>query len=248
MRNSHIVLFASALFGRSAQRPCEARASVKLLVDQSSLSGAISDGISGAGLATASDLTTLEGRVSTAESSLSTVSSDLASKANSSDLAAKADASDLTALDTAVKAAAGKPFSALETLTGAGGTDKFGSPWTMPYSLVSGDYEIDAIFTMTDGATKLGTVSQVGWKGRYDAAANGGDGGWSELQEAQTSYKVESGTVDSGTGFFGNPAHLPGMDVSPDSGNLSTVARPRNGQSVTIAVDGKVRSLGVNVD
>ena len=259
MRNSHIGILASALFG--ARGPCRARASVKLLVDQSGLSSAVASEIAGAGLAStsyvdsatsglalASDLTTLDGRVSTAESTLTTVSSDLASKANSSDLAAKADAADLTSLDDAVKAAAGKPFDRLETLTGSGGTDKFGGAWTMPYTLTSGDYEIDAIFTMTSGSTKLGTVTQSAWKGRYDASANGGDGGWSELQEAQTSYKVESGTVDSGTGYFGNPAHLPGMDVASDSGILSTIARPRNGQSVTIAVDGKIRSLGVNVD
>jgi len=247
MRHSHIGLFASI-----TSRACRARASVRLLVDQDGLSSAVASEIAGAGLATdselstavsglalASDLSSLDGRVSTAESTLTTHGTDIASKASSSDL---------TALDTAVKAAAGKPFNTLETLTGADGTDKSGAPWTMPYSLVSGDYEIDAIFTMTSGSTKLGTVSQVGWKGRYDASANGGDGGWSELQEAQTSYKVESGVVDPSTGYFGNPAYMPGMDVSADSGNLSTIARPRNGQSVTIAVDGKIRSLGVNVD
>ena len=242
------IALASSIFGAGAHRPCAARAGVKLPVDQAGLSSAVAAEVAGAGLASASDLTTLEGRVSTAESTLTTVSSDLAGKASSSDLAAKADASDLTSLDDAVKAASGKPFSRSDTLTGSGGTDKFGTAWSMPFSLVDGhDYELDIVFTMTSGSTQLGTVSQVGWKGRYDASLNGGDGGWVETQEAQTTYKVESGTVDPSTGYFGNPAHLPGMDVSADSAVLSTVARPRNGQVVTIAVDGKLRDLGDNV-
>ena len=249
MARSFLALTALAcLVPPNGRGPCRARASVKLPVDQAGLSSAVASEIAGAGLASASDLSTLEGRVTTAESSLTTVSSDLASKANSSDLAAKADASDLTSLDDAVKAASGKPFGRSDTLTGSGGTDKFGTAWSMPFALVDGhDYELDLVFTMTSGSTQLGTVSQVGWKGRYDASLNGGDGGWVETQEAQTTYKVESGTVDVSTGYFGNVAHLPGMDVSADSAVLSTVARPRNGQVVTVAVDGKLRDLGDNV-
>ena len=262
MARSFLALAAlSFLAPPNGHGPCRARAGVKLPVDQAGLSSAVASEIAGAGLASttyvdsatsglalASDLTSLDGRVSTAESTLTTVSSDLASKANSSDLAAKADASDLTSLDDAVKAAAGKPFARSDTLTGSGGTDKFGTAWSMPYALVDGhDYELDLVFTMTNGATQLGTVTQSGWKGRYDASLNGGDGGWVETQEAQTTYKIESGTVDVGTGVFGNASHLPGMDVSADSAVLSTVARPRNGQSVTIAVDGKLRDLGDNV-
>ena len=242
MRTSHIAFFTAI-----TARACRVRAGANLLVDQSSLSSAVASEIAGAGFATDSD-------VASAVSGLalqSAVDTALALKADQSAvdtaLSGKASASDLTNLDAAVKGASGKPFNLLETLSGAGGVDQYGSAWTMPFALASGDYQVDVDFVLTSGATQLGVVSQRGWKGRYDATANGGDGGWTELLEATTTYKVESGTVDP-SGFFGDAAHLPGMDVSVDSGVLSTIARPRNGQSVTIAVDGMLRALGVNLD
>lgn len=248
MRHSHLAFLGLALSG--ARGPCHARASVVLAVDASSLSSTIASEIAGAGLATdselssavsglalASDLTALDGRVSTAESTLTT---------HGTDIAAKAAASDLTALDTNMKAAAGKAFAvAPESFTGSGGTDKFGAAWSMPYSLAAGDYELDADFTMVNGTTQLGVVSARGWKGRYDPTANASAGGWTTLAPATVSLKLETGTVDP-SGFFGSNANLPGIDVSADSAVLSTVCRPRNGQTLSVAVDGRLRSLGVN--
>jgi hypothetical protein len=224
MRSTSRLAFILGLSALSHRGPCQMRAGVRRLVDTETLTGAVGDAIDAADLS--------------GNASLGTV------------LATKASVTSVNNLSAKVDGAAGLKFEPdTAEYTGSGGVDLFSAPFTLPLEPEDGkDYLFNYTFTLSDGDTPLGVVTQENGQYRYDQSLNTGAGGWVEIKKFKQTEDLVAGTLGTvGTEPFGLLANLPGVDFSDDSDVVSMVLRPRNGETVKVAIEGNVRALNDNL-